>query len=539
MGLFFFNREEEMKKYVLIGGAWPYANGSLHIGHIAGLITGDVIARYYKQKGCEVSYVSGSDCHGTPVTLRAQAESKTPEEVSDFYHREFESCFERLGFSYDYYGKTSSERHHEFVRDFHKKLYESPSVFEKESGEAFCTNCNRFLPDRMVKGRCPQCGKAARGDQCEFCGSVLDSHEVSEAVCAVCGGEVSRKPTKHLYLRLSDFEKEIKMLAHSEGHRQNAVDFTNRYIGEGLRDRALTRDIEWGVDVPKKDYEDKKIYIWAENVLGYLSSCLLHCEREGLDFDSFFKNPEAVHYYVHGKDNIPFHSVILPSLLLAEGSCWHLPDHIISSEFVTLDGRKISTSGNHAIWIKDLLERYNPDSIRFYFLANSPERKDADFTMREFVNCNNSELVGIFGNFINRTLVFIEKYFDGKVPEGQLDAETENQIRGAFEKSADSIEKGGLRDAAGVLIDLARYGNKYFDTKAPWATRTGNPGECADTLFVCVQIIANLATLAEPFIPFTSARVRDWLKIDRTWEFKRVAPGEHIGKPQILFERLV
>ena len=301
--------EEEMKN-ILIAGAWPYANGSLHIGHVAGLLAGDVLARYHRAKGDRVCYVSGSDCHGTPVALRAKREGLTPWEVSDRFHEEFSRCFQWLGFGYDLYSKTSSEEHIRFVQEFHEKLYGSPYVYEKEVPQAYCEGCKSFLADRFVTGKCPVCGEAARGDQCDACGEVLEPEQLIEPVCAVCGERISFRNTRHLYIAISKLEKELKAYVEShENWRKNAVALSKRYIEEGLRDRALTRDLDWGIDVPRKGYEDKKIYIWAENVLGYLSLSRLVAKERGWDFKELW-GEEARHYYVHGKDNIPFHTII-------------------------------------------------------------------------------------------------------------------------------------------------------------------------------------------------------------------------------------
>lgn len=526
-------------KNILIGGAWPYANGSLHIGHVAGLLPGDVLARYYRAKGEQVYYVSGSDCHGTPVSIRARKENRTPEEISDFYHREFVECFEKLGFSYDYYSKTSSAEHIQFVQEFHKKLYESPYVYEKESPQAWCGSCKSFLADRFVTGRCPRCGEEARGDQCDACGEVLEPENLLEPACAVCGSPIAFRNARHLYIAISKLEKELEeFIGKHDNWRKNAVAFSKRYISEGLRDRALTRDLDWGISVPKRGFEGKKIYIWAENVLGYLSVSCLAARERGKDFEELWKGEDVRHYYVHGKDNIPFHTIILPSLLIAQGEGWHLPDDIISSEYLTLEGKKISTSRNYAIWIKDIIDRYEPDSLRYYLIANGAEKRDADFSWENFVYCHNSELAGAYGNLVNRTLVFIRKYLDGKVPEGKTDKETEKRIDTIFGSVGAKIEKGQFRDAVNEIFSLVRYGNRYFDAGQPWITRNTDPVRCGNTLYACVQIIAGLAVLLEPFIPFSSEKVRSWLGIGNRWNKKEVPAGRRIPETQILFRRI-
>jgi methionyl-tRNA synthetase len=523
---------------ILVGGAWPYANGSLHIGHIAALLPGDIIARYHRLKGDNVYFVSGSDCHGTPVAIRAKQENKSPQEISDQYHEEFTTCFKRLGFSYDLYTKTSSEEHQSFVREFHEKLYFGPYVYEKESPQAYCDHCRTFLADRFVTGKCPACGSDTRGDQCDACGKVLEPENLLEPVCALCGNKISFRNTKHLYIAVSKLEKQLKNYVDSHpGWRKNAIAFSNRYINEGLRDRALTRDLEWGIDVPKKGYADKKIYIWAENVLGYLSASKTVAGSRQSDFRALW-GADAKHYYVHGKDNIPFHTIILPSLLLANGDGWHLPDEIISSEYLTLEGRKISTSHNYAIWIKDIIDKYPPDSLRYYFIANGPEKKDSDFSWREYVNSHNSELLGAYGNFVNRSLAFIVKYLGGTVPEGKSDPSIDKAIGLLYVRTGELIEGGNLRDAINNIFEFVRSSNKYFDTEQPWITRNTDLNACHNTLFNCVQIIANLSLLLYPFLPFSSEEVCRWLGLSGKWEKQAVAQGHPIPEIRILFERL-
>lgn len=523
---------------ILIGGAWPYANGSLHLGHIAGLLPGDVLARYHRACGDNVYFVSGSDCHGTPVAIRAKQEGKSPQEISDFYHEEFTDCFEKLGFSYDLYTKTSGEAHKSFVKKFHEQLYQSDYVYEKETPQAYCEECSTFLADRFVTGICPKCGKEARGDQCDHCGTVLEPENLKLPICAVCGKPVSFRKSRHLYIAISKLEKELReFVDDSLKWRKNAISFSNRYLDEGLRDRALTRDLEWGIEVPRDGYEEKTIYIWAENVLGYLSASNTVAEYRGDDYRRIW-GENAKHYYVHGKDNIPFHTIILPALLIANRDGWHLPDQIVSSEYLTLEGRKISTSQNYAIWVKDILRTYDADSLRYYLLANGPEKKDADFSWREYVNSHNGELLGAYGNFVNRSLSFIKKYWNGVVPEGEIDPEICVQIEELFASTGKLIENGALKDAINGIFEFVRNANKYFDTQSPWLTRVSDEKTCKNTLFQCIQIIANLAVLLYPFLPFSSQKVCNWLQIDHTWKKQEVPGGYLLPEIQILYERL-
>lgn len=523
---------------ILIGGAWPYANGPLHIGHVAALLPADVIARYFRANGHSVYFVSGSDCHGTPVAIRAREENKSPEEISDFYHEEFCACFAKLGFSYDLYGKTSSVEHRAFVRDFHRKLYAGNYIYERDAPQAYCAACERVLTDRLVIGICPICQAKARGDQCDTCGTVLDPEQLEEAVCAFCQGAVSFRETKHLFLAISRLERELKnYLEDHSTWRKNAVSFTKRYIDEGLRDRAITRDLDWGIDVPKDGYEAKKIYIWAENVLGYLSMSKEVAKSRGEDYAELW-GEGSKHYYVHGKDNIPFHTIILPALLLAQGGKWRLPDEIISSEYLTLEGRRISTSQNWAIWVPDIIDRYEPDSIRYFLITNGPEKRDSAFSWREFVNSHNSELLGAYGNLVHRTLAFIHRYFDAVVPYGKLDRKIETEMHGLFASTGTFIETGKLKEALDTVFEFVRFGNKFFDTEKPWETRQADLDACGDTLYTCVQMIANLAVLLEPFLPFSSANIKAWLHLQDHWVMQQVQGGLRIPEPKILFRRL-
>ncbi|MHB8063682.1 MAG: methionine--tRNA ligase [Ruminiclostridium sp.] len=524
---------------ILIGGAWPYVNGSLHIGRVAALIPGDILARYHRSKGDKVFYVSGSDCHGTPVAIRAKQENKTPEEISNFYHEEFSECFKKLGFSYDLYDKTSSEEHKNFVKEFHKTMYEGKYIYEKSAPQAYCNTCQSFLADRFVEGKCPECGQDARGDQCEACGKVLEPELLIKPSCSICGAAPEFRGSNHLYLALSQLEEELtEYIDNHFDWRKNALSFSKKYIVEGLRDRAVTRDLDWGIEVPKKGFDNKKIYIWAENVLGYLSGSLQVAKSRGDDFEELWFGKGAKHYYVHGKDNIPFHTIILPGLLLANGKGWHLPDEIVSCEYLTLQKRKISTSKNYAVWVKDMLDSYDPDSIRYFLIANGPEKRDADFSWREYVNSHNSELLGAYGNFINRNLAFISKYFDSTVPNGRIDNEIATRLEKLFSSTGSKLEVAGFKEALDGIFDFVRWSNKFFDGQKPWETRNTDLAACGNTLFNCIQIIANLAILLKPFLPFSSAKIEKWLGLKDRWTTQFIEEGYVIPATSILFERI-
>lgn len=525
---------------IFIGGAWPYANGSLHLGHIAGLLPGDILARYYRLKGEEVLYVSGSDCHGTPISIRAAKENVKPEDIAEKYHNEFSDCFKKLGFSYDLYSNTDETFHHEEVKTIFKTLLDKGYIYEKVIKQTFCENCGKFLPDRYVEGTCPHCGNIARGDQCDFCSTLLDPQELIDKRCKICGSEPTVKDTKHYFFALSKFQEALeKYVGSAEGWRENAINLTKRYLNENLKDRAVTRDLDWGIDVPVEGYEDKKIYVWIDAVIGYLSTSKQWAKDNNKDWKKYWNNNEKVTaYYVHGKDNIPFHTLILPAILLGVGNL-KLPDKVISSEYLTIEGKKISTSRNWAIWVPYIIENYNPDSIRYFLTINAPEKRDTDFSWREFINSNNAELLGAFGNFVNRTLAFINKSFDKRVPEGELSDEIRNNINNLYNVVGEKIEKGEFKAALEEIFAFVRDGNKYFDKEQPWIAIKGNVDKCSNTLYNCVQIIANLSNLLSPFIPFACSKLRDFLNIDNgKWQCIEIPALSYISEPEILFERI-
>lgn len=525
-----------MKKKIMVGGAWPYANGSLHIGHMAALVPGDIIARYHRANGDEVIYVSGSDCHGTPISIRAKKDNVQPEEIANKYHEEFVDCFKRLNFTYDKYANTMHPFHKKFVKDFFSALIENGSFYEKEENQVYCEHCNQFLPDRYVNGICPNCGSEARGDQCDNCGSLFEPDKLKDIKCAICGNSPILKPSKQLYLDMHAHISELSdfVSLHKEW-RFNAINESEKYIKDGIQDRAATRDLDWGIDVPKEGYDGKKIYVWFDAVLGYLSMVKLHCEELGIEFEEFWNNSK--HYYIHGKDNIPFHTIILPSLLLSHGNL-HLPDMVISSEYMTLEGRKISTSKNWAIWIPYLLDNYDSDLIRLYFIAYGPESKDSDFSWNNFINFHNSQLVGAYGNFVNRTLAFINKYNDHIVYNGKIDEKVREKIEMTYNEVAANIESGNFRSAIAAVFQLVDFGNKYYDEKKPWVTRVEDIEDCGNTIYNCVQLVANLAVILHPFIPTSSETVEKWFNIDNIWQIKTIPAGYKLPDISVLFQRI-
>lgn len=524
---------------IIIGGAWPYANGPLHIGHIAALLPGDTLARYYRAKGHEVFYVSGTDCYGTPITIRAQQEKTIPEKISEKYHREFCEVFEALGFSYDRYMKTTDETHRNFVQAFHRTLYQSDTIKEKVVKQAYCETCKSVLTDRMVVGICPKCGQETRGEQCESCGELLEAEHLRAPHCAACRSAIAFQSSKHLFLKMSAWSKPLAQYVQAHPYwRKNAIAFTNRYLNEGLPDRALTRDLAWGIPVPKEGYENKCIYIWAENVLGYFSAVSSLCEERGENFgDVVDPNANTRTYYVHGKDNIPFHTIILPALLLAHGGEIRLPDDILSSEYMTLNGRKISTSKNWAVWAKDFVQSIQPDAIRYFFIANAPEKRDADFSFREFHEKIHSELIGVWGNFVNRTVAFCNRYFNGEIPGETIEAEIEERVKEVFSQVGQKIERGTFKEALFDVMEAARSANRYYDAERPWKTRLENIEDCRKTMANCVYLVGNLSVLFAPFLPFSSKKIQSWVGIQNSWNPQRITKTCFTGAEGILFHK--
>jgi methionyl-tRNA synthetase len=523
---------------IFIGGAWPYANGSLHLGRVASLLPGDILARYFRLKGEAVLYVSGSDCHGTPISIQANQEGVTPNEIAERYHNEFVNCFKQLGFSYDLYTRTDDDFHHQVVQQLFLKLLENDYIYNKSIEQTYCTDCDQFLPDRYVEGICPHCGQMARGDQCDFCSALLDPTELYDKKCKLCKGSPTVRYTEHYFLALSKFQVSLEdYVKQATGWRGNAIQLTQRYLNEGLNDRAATRDLPWGVDVPIAGFEGKKIYVWIEAVSGYLSASMKWAQLNQTNWETFWSEGTTA-YYVHGKDNIPFHSLILPALLLGTGNL-HLPDRIISSEYLTLEGKKFSTSNNWAVWVPYILEHYNPDSLRYFLIINGPENRDTDFSWREFIFSHNGELLGAFGNFVNRNLMFIVKSFDSSVPESQMDSIIKEKILELYDQVGTLIEDGKFKIALETIFSFIRSSNKFFDERKPWAQFKESPAECRATLYTCVQIIANLSNLLTPFLPFSCEKIRTFLDITQSdWKYIEVAPKQILHSPELLFERI-
>ena len=529
-----------MKRNILIGGAWPYANSSLHLGHIAGLISGDFLARYYRLKGENVLYVSGSDCHGTPITERARKEKISPKEIAKKYDDEFNKMFKGYQFSYDLYSRTFDEYHKEKVKILFRKLYDNGYIYEKIEPQAYCEKCQKFLSDREIVLKCPECGEETKGDQCDNCLHVPTEEELKSGNCIECGSKIIEKDNKVLYLALSKFQKQIE--EHTEKvkneWRVNAQNETIKYLKQGLLDRAVTRDLEWGVDIPVEGYEDKKMYVWIDAVLGYLTDTMKLCEnRTDCSWEDFWKEGHNNKIYMcHGKDNIMFHSIILNALLLGQEENYHLVDTIVSAEYLNFNDQKFSKSKGIGMTALEALEHYDSDSLRYHLLANGPEKKDTNFTIEEFENTHNSEIVNKFGNLVNRTLKFkgIEE-----IPNGILDENIEVKIKETYEQAGNLIEKLEFREAIRKIMQLVEIGNKFYDEKEPWVSKKNDIEDFNNTIFTCSTIIANLSNLFDIVMPTATSKVRKYLKLDEPkWEFISVNPKTKLENIEPLFTRI-
>ncbi len=515
---------------ILIGAAWPYANNSLHLGHVSGLLGADILARYFRQSGADVLYVSGSDCHGTPIVVAAEEQNLEPKEVALKYHEEFKkNLIEGLEFTYDNYTTTLTENHEKIVQEFFLKLYEQGDIYTKTEEQPFCPKCDRFLPDRYIEGTCPKCGfKGARGDQCDECGNMLDAKDLIDPKCKTCSTTPEFKETEHFFLKLSAYQEKIAiLLSKSENWRPNAKGFTKKLLDEGIRDRAITRDTTWGIPIPINGYETKSIYVWFEAVCGYFTASVEHAKNVASPdlWKEFWQNDKAYHYYVHGKDNIPFHSIIWPTILLVYGDNLKLPDSIISSEYLTLEKKQFSKSRKWAVWLPEFLESFDSDYLRYYLVSNGPESSDADFSWKEFQARINKELIGNFANFVYRSAQLIEKNFEGKLsrPENYSEQQTAliDKVIAAFESTSNLIETGKFREALKIIIELAEEGNKFLAVSEPWQSVKTNQDKARSDLFVCAEVTYAVSTLIKPFLPNLAESIDLMLnKTESAWEYQ-------------------
>lgn len=535
---------------IFVGVAWPYANGPLHLGHVAGCyLPADIFARYHRAKGNQVLMVSGSDQHGTPITIRAEQEGKTPAEVVAKYHQEFVDSWRKLGIEFDLFTSTGTPNHAEVVKDFFLALLDKGYLYRSSMPLPFCSHCQRYLPDRYVEGVCPYCSfKEARGDQCDKCGRPLGFIELIDPRCRICGNAPGTRESEHFFLRLSSFRDELLNWVKQQSHwRQNVLNFTLHYLEEGLKDRAITRDIEWGVTVPQPGFENKRIYVWFEAVIGYLSASKewAKIQGEGEKWRLFWQQ-EVKSYYFIGKDNIPFHSMIWPAMLMGYGGL-NLPYDVPANEFLMLEGRQFSTSRNWAVWLSDYLGRYDPDPLRYLLAANMPDTGDTNFSWREFVRRNNDELLANYGNLVHRVLTFTYRNFNGCVPTpAEIDDAGKlllHKAEAALNSVDSLIHQCHFRDGIRGAMSLAQEANRYLEEKSPWKMIKEDREGCATSLFVALSVISYLKTMLYPFLPFSSQKLHELLGAkgmvsEERWGFHALSPGQKLGHPEPLFTKL-
>jgi methionyl-tRNA synthetase len=543
-----------MAEKILVTAALPYANGPLHLGHLAGAyIPADVYVRYQRLKGSDVVFICGSDEHGVPITIRADREGVTPKQIVDRYHEMMKASFARLGVQFDNYSRTSLTLHHGISQDFFLRMNEKGYVTEQSVNQYYCPTCRRFLPDRYIEGECPHCHRpGARGDQCESCGRWLEPEQLIGPRCKLCGSAPEMRETKHWFFRLSAFQKQLEeWQASKRGWRANVREFSAGWFQEGLTDRSITRDIDWGIPVPLPGAEGKVLYVWFDAPIGYISSTVEWAQKQGAPerWREYWCEPDTRLIHFIGKDNIVFHAIVWPAMLMAHGD-FILPDTVAANEFLTIEGEKLSTSRNWAVWADEYLEVFPPDPLRYYLAANAPESKDADFGWKEFQTRNNSELADVLGNLVNRSLSFVEKHFDARVPEGGEAGPPERELWDSVARAARdigaSLDDFQVRRAVGQLMDLARTGNKYFNDVAPWSAVKTDRSRAALALRTTLELQTALAVLMEPFLPFSAEKLwgmlgagglhRDvrWHEIARL----RLEPGAPLGKREILFAKI-
>ena len=521
---------------ILIGGAWPYANSSLHLGHLAALISGDVLARYHRKVGDKVIYVSGTDCHGTPITERARKEGINPKEIAGKYHNEFCKAFEEMNFSYDLYTETEDEYHKEKVKEIFKKIYDNKYIYEKIDEDNFCENCNKFVADRELKLICPNCGMESKGDQCD-CGYVPTKEDLKGAICNGCNNITITKSNKNLYIALSKLQPDIEKYLESKepNWRKNAQNESNKYIREGLKDRAVTRNLDWGIEIPVDGFDDKRMYVWIDAVLGYLTATMKYCEKNNLNWKNWWKDGNNIMYMVHGKDNITFHSIILPGLLIGINEELKLPDIMVSTEYLNFHDEKFSKSKGIGITITEALNKFNVDTLRFHLIKNGPESKDSNFTEDDYISTHN-EITNKLGNFVNRTLKYkgltlIKKNF--------INEDVKVQLCKKYDEISNYIEKIEFRNAANSILELLDYANKYYDNKKPLIQYKENINDFNETMYNCTEIIANIANIVEPFMPETTNTIRKYLQIENNgWEYISLNKDIELNNIKPLFERM-
>lgn len=544
--------KKQFKRYT-VTSALPYANGPLHIGHLAGVyVPADLYVRYLRSNEKDVVFIGGSDEHGVPITIKAWQQGVTPQDIVDKYHELIKKSFAEFGISFDIYSRTSNKIHHETSSEMFKKMYDEGKFIEKYTEQYYDESHQTFLSDRYIIGTCPICSyEKAYGDQCENCGTSLNATDLKNPRSVLSGKEPVLRKTKHWYLPLdqyTDWLKEWILEGHKVDWKTNVYGQVKSWIDQGLQPRAVTRDLNWGVKVPLSEAEGKVLYVWFDAPIGYISATREWAEQKGVEWEKWWKDPETRLIHFIGKDNIVFHCIIFPIMLKAEGS-YIVPDNVPAFEFLNLEGQKISTSNNWAVWLHEYLVEFKgkQDVLRYVLLANAPETKDNDFTWKDFQTRNNSELVAILGNFVNRTLVLTHKYFDALVPQASQfnedDLKAIAEIEAIPERISMSLENFRFREALAEMMNLARLGNKYLTDNEPWKIFKSDPDRVKSVLNISLQICANLTIVAAPFLPFTAKKLSDMLNIGQMkWKeagnIHLLKPGHRINNPELLFEKI-
>ena len=514
---------------ILVTSAWPYINVIPHLGNLVGsVLSADVAARYYRLRGDDVLMVSGSDEHGTPIEVEAMRQGITPKELTDRNHARVAELFSQWGASFDNYTRTESPVHRKFVQETLMKIYKNGYIFSRETQMLYCEHDQRFLPDRFVEGKCPYCGgERARGDQCDLCGRLLEPTFLLEPYCVICGNKPTVKTTRHWYIDLSRFSDPlIQYITENKQLPANAKNFSVNWIKEGLKPRAVTRDVNWGIPAPFPEAEGKTIYVWVDAVLGYVSATIEYCRSIGEPekWREFWFDKAAKTLYFVGKDNIPFHTIILPALLLASGEDYNLPWNVSATEFLQFKGEKASKSQRIGIWIDEALELFPADYWRFFLMATRPESKDSNFSWDVFLEKINADLNDTLGNFIHRTLTFINSKFNGEIPEPKLTAEDEVVLQAVKEKvetAAQELEETKLQSAANTLISIGRIGNQYLNEKEPWKLVKTNREKAATVLYVTAQVVKAITVVSAPFMP---------AKAEQLWQALNLSGSVHAGR---------
>ena len=547
--------EEKKFKRTTVTAALPYANGGVHIGHLAGVyVPADIYVRYLRLKNREVAFICGSDEHGVPITIRAKKEGVTPQDVCDRYHKLIKDSFEEFGISFDIYSRTTSETHNKFASDFFRKLYDDDKLVEQESEQYYDEEAHQFLADRYIMGECPHCGNPnAYGDQCEKCGSDLSPMELKNPHSTISGSQPVIKRTKNWYLPLNDYQEWLKqwILTDHKEWRPNVYGQCKSWLDMDLQPRAMTRDLDWGIPVPVQGAEGKVLYVWFDAPIGYISNTKELCEKDPEHFGTWQKwwqDPETRLVHFIGKDNIVFHCIIFPTMLKTHGD-YILPDNVPANEFLNLEDDKISTSKNWAVWLHEYLRDFEgkQDVLRYVLTANAPETKDNNFTWKDFQERNNSELVAVYGNFVNRALQLTKKYWNGVVPAcgelEEIDRQTIQEFKDVKEKVEAYLEIFKFREAQKEAMNLARIGNKYIAETEPWKLWKTDPKRVETILYISLQLVANLSIAFEPFLPFSSKKLReiinmteyDWSELGST---DLLPAGKQLAKPELLFDKI-